>query len=175
MQLALNNTGFMRPALKSRNQPTEPTHEQLRDAVRAWAATENQDVVAALIVDEWRKSGGEGIDFPADLSRQRQKFFRQLDSDSAYAHENVRLLAPAIMAVLPLEFRARLRAEDCVNSRVAMAMKECAEAKQAVLLDAPMHQKMKETSEAIVSLFGMMPEQVGPLMSMVTSMLGVMV
>lgn len=174
MQLALNNTGFQRMPLRSRNQPAEPTHEQLRDAVRAWAATENQDVVAALVVDEFRRQGGEGIDFPSDLSRQRQKFMRQLDSDSAYARENVRLLAPAIMAVLPLDFRARLRVEDCVNSRVARADIECAEAKQAVLLDAPEHQKLKEVSEGIASLFRLMPEQIGLLMTMVTTMLGVM-
>lgn len=174
MQLALNTTGFQRPVLRNRNQPAQPTHEQLRDAVRAWAATENQDVVAALIVDEFRSQGAEGIEFPADLSRQRQKLFRQLDNDSAYARNNVQLLAPAIMAVLPLEFRSRLRAEDCINSRVARAAIECAEAKQAILMDAPERQKLKETSEAIVSLFGMMPEQVGPLMTMVTTMLGVM-
>ena len=54
------------------------------------------------------------------------------------------------------------------------AEKELAEAKQAVLLDAPEHQKLKEVSEGIASLFRLMPEQVGPLMTMVTSMLGVM-
>ena len=32
---------------------------------------------------------------------------------------------------------------------------------------------MKEVSEGIASLFRLMPEQVGPLMTMVTSMLGV--
>jgi len=53
-------------------------------------------------------------------------------------------------------------------------MKECAEAKQAVLMKAPEHQKLKEVSEGIASLFRLMPEQVGPLMTMVTSMLGVM-
>ncbi|VAK39555.1 regulatory protein CII [Enterobacter hormaechei] len=59
-------------------------------------------------------------------------------------------------------------------SRLAEAEKELAEAKQAVLLDAPEHQKLKEVSEGIASLFRLMPEQVGPLMTMVTSMLGVM-
>ena len=42
-----------------------------------------------------------------------------------------------------------------------------------MLLDAPEHQKLKEVSEGIASLFRLMPEQVGPLMTMVTSMLGV--
>jgi len=51
-------------------------------------------------------------------------------------------------------------------------MKECAEAKQAVLLNVPEHQKLKEVSEGIASLFRLMPEQTGSLMTIVTSMLG---
>lgn len=76
------------------------------------------------------------------------------------------------MAVLPVEYRTRLIGADCKMSRLAEAEKELAEAKQAVLLDAPEHQKLKEVSEGIASLFRLMPEQVGPLMTMVTSMLG---
>lgn len=51
----------------------------IRDAVRAWAAASGQDVVAALIVEEWLQQGGEGIKFPDDIGRQRQKLFRFLD------------------------------------------------------------------------------------------------
>lgn len=171
MQLALNNTGYQRSALRNSNQQTQPTHEQLRDAVRAWAAAENQDVVAALIADEHRRQGG-ALELPADISRQRQKIFRWLDNDSNYAVQNVRALAPAILAVLPLEYRSRLLQDDCVNTRVAVAMKECAEAHRALLLDAPEREKMKEASEAIASLFRLMPEQAGALMTMVNSMLG---
>lgn len=94
--------------------------------------------------------------------------------DSEQYRENVRQLTPAIMAVLPVEYRTRLIGSDCKMSRTAEAEKELAEAKQAVLLDAPEHQKLKEVSEGIASLFRLMPEQVGPLMTMVTSMLGVM-
>lgn len=157
-------------------QKQEVTHEKVRDAVRAWAAAnDNQDVVAGLIVAEWHASGGQGIDFPADLSRQRQKLFRWLDGETEYARSNVRQLMPAILAVLPLEFRARLLPPQAdAMSRVAAAIKECAEAKQAVLLDAPKHQKLKEMSEGIVSMFRLEPDLAGPLMAMVTSMLGAM-
>ena len=103
-----------------------------------------------------------------------QKVFRWIDGDTEYAANNIRQLAPAIMAVLPLEYRNRLAPQNDTMSLIASAMKECAEAKQAVLLDAPEHQKLKEVSEGIASLFRLMPEQVGPLMTMVTSMLGVM-
>lgn len=172
-----HNTGFVPAAVINRAQPKKSlTHDDIRDAVRAWSAVAGQDVVAALIVEEWRQQGGEGISFPADISRQRQKLFRFLDNrfDSEEYRQRVEQMTPAIMAVLPLEYRTRLVGEDDVNARIAAAMKECAEAKQAVLLGAPEHQKLKEVSEGIASLFRLMPEQVGPLMTMVTSMLGVM-
>ena len=172
------NIGFSPGVMINRAQPTaEDKHEQIRDAVRAWAsAIDNQDVVSALIIEEYREQGGTAISFPEDISRARQKLFRFLDNrfDSEQYRENVRQLTPAIMAVLPVEYRTRLIGADCKMSRLAEAEKELAEAKQAVLLDAPEHQKLKEVSEGIASLFRLMPEQAGPLMTMVTSMLGVM-
>ncbi|EPV7649021.1 toxin YdaT domain-containing protein [Enterobacter hormaechei] len=147
----------------------------IRAAVRAWAADcRSREFVAALIVEEWRATGGAGLDIPTDSHRQMQKVFRWIDGDTEYAANNIRQLTPAIMAVLPVEYRTRLIGADCKMSRLAEAEKELAEAKQAVLLDAPEHQKLKEVSEGIASLFRLMPEQVGPLMTMVTSMLGVM-
>ena len=169
------STGTIPVTMINRSQAKpEFTHQQLRTAVRAWAAAiDNQDVVAGLIVEEYQLSGG-GLEFPVEINRQRQKLFRWLDGDTAYARENICELTPAILNVLPLEFRTRLIPQEDILSRVAMAMKECAEAKQAVLMKAPEHQKLKEVSEGIASLFRLMPEQVGPLMTMVTSMLGVM-
>lgn len=173
-----HNTGFVPAAMINRAQTKQDLdHELIRDAVRAWAsAIDNQDVVSALIINEYREQGGDSISFPDDISRARQKLFRFLDNrfDSDQYRENVRQLTPAIMAVLPLEFRTKLAPQNDTMSLIASAMKECAEAKQAVLLNAPEHQKLKEVSEGIASLFRLMPEQVGPLMTMVTSMLGVM-
>lgn len=173
-----HNTGFVPAAMINRAQTKQDhNHELIRDAVRAWAsAIDNQDVVSALIINEYREQGGDSISFPDDISRARQKLFRFLDNrfDSDQYRENVRQLTPAIMAVLPLEFRTKLAPQNDTMSLIASAMKECAEAKQAVLLNAPEHQKLNEVSEGIASLFRLMPEQVGPLMTMVTSMLGVM-
>ncbi|HFW6380554.1 TPA: toxin YdaT domain-containing protein [Klebsiella aerogenes] len=173
-----HNTGFVPAAMINRAQTKQDNdHDLIRDAVRAWAsAIDNQDVVSALIINEYREQGGTAISFPDDISRARQKLFRFLDNrfDSDQYRENVRQLTPAIMAVLPLEFRTKLAPQNDTMSLIASAMKECAEAKQAVLLNAPEHQKLKEVSEGIASLFRLMPEQVGPLMTMVTSMLGVM-
>ncbi|HDY8742395.1 toxin YdaT domain-containing protein [Klebsiella pneumoniae] len=169
------NIGFNTGALIKRNQQREADHDAIRSAVRAWAAAEGQDVVSAYIIDEWRQQGGEEIAFPDDISRARQKLFRYLDNpaDSERYRENVRLLTPAIMTVLPLEYRHRLLPEESFMSRLARLEKETSEAKVAVAMGAPRHQKLKELSEGIVEMFRIDPELTAPLMAIVTSMLGV--
>ncbi|GKM77462.1 hypothetical protein NUKP68_24520 [Klebsiella variicola] len=169
------NTGITTGALIKRNQLRESDHDAIRSAVRAWAAAEGQDVVSAYIIDEWRQQGGEEIAFPEDISRARQKLFRYLDNpaESERYREYVRLLTPAIMAVLPLEYRHRLLPEDSFMSRLARLEKETSEAKVAVAMGAPRHQKLKELSEGIVEMFRIDPELTAPLMAIVTSMLGV--
>lgn len=169
------NTGFKTGALIKRNQPIVAEHDNIRSAVRAWAAVTGQDVVSAYIVEEWRQQGGEEIAFPDDISRARQKLFRYLDNpaESERYREYVRLLTPAIMAVLPLEYRHRLLPEDSFMSRLARLEKETSEAKVAVAMGAPRHQKLKELSEGIIEMFRIDPELTAPLMAIVTSMLGV--
>lgn len=168
------NISFSKVAVINRSQVKEPSYVDIRDAVRAWAAASGQDAVAAHIVDQWRNCGGEGIEFPKDISRARQKLFRWLDNrfDTEDYRNRVRQLTPAILAVLPLEHRGALVGGDCKLTRLAHAEKEVAEAKRAVLLDAPRHQKLKEMSEGIVSMFRLEPDLAGPLMAMVTTMLG---
>ena len=171
-----NNTGIHPDAMINRAQPREaPDHEKIRDAVRAWSSSlDNQDVVSALIINEYRAQGGDEITFPDDLSRQRQKLFRFLDNhfNSERYRENVRQLTPAILAVLPLEFRSRLLPEDNVMARLARLEKETSEAKIAVAMNAPRHQKLKELSEGIVEMYRVDPGLTGPLMEMVQMMLG---
>lgn len=169
------STGFNAGALIKRYQPIVAEHDNIRSAVRAWAAAEGQDVVSAYIVDEWRQQGCEEIAFPDDISRARQKLFRYLDNpaESERYREYVRLLTPAIMAVLPLEYRHRLLPEESFMSRLARLEKETSEAKVAVAMGAPRHQKLKELSEGIVEMFRIDPELTAPLMAIVTSMLGV--
>ncbi|HCB0674991.1 TPA: toxin YdaT domain-containing protein [Klebsiella quasipneumoniae subsp. similipneumoniae] len=168
------NTGFNTGALIKRNQQRDADHDGIRSAVRAWAAAEGQDVVSAHIIEEWRQQGGDEIEFPSDISRARQKLFRYLDNqaESERYREYVRLLTPAIMAVLPLEFRHRLMPEDNFISRLARLEKETSEAKVAVAMGAPRHQKLKELSEGIVEMFRIDPELTAPLLAIVTSMLG---
>ena len=150
------------------------SHHAVCSAVRAWAASiNNQDFVTGLIVEEWERQGGGTLDFPDDLSRRRQKLFRWLDGTSMSAQRNIQLLTPAILAVLPLEFRNRLLPEDGIMARLARLEKETSEAKVAIAMGAPKHQKLKELSEGIVEMFRVDPDLTLPLMTLVTSMLGV--
>lgn len=167
-------TEYQPVKLINRNHQPADNHEKLRDAVRAWSGRDGQDAVAALIVSEWRAQGGSGIDFPQEVERQRQKLFRYLDnkfSSDGYRRK-VEALTPAILAVLPLEFRGHVSGRENFMALLADAEREIAEAKQAVMLNAPEHQKLKEVSEGIASLFRLMPEQAGQLMALVTTMLG---
>ncbi|MBJ8370494.1 toxin YdaT domain-containing protein [Citrobacter cronae] len=170
-----NDSDITQGVMINRAQTTDgPNHEDIRDAVRSWAGADGQDVVSALIIEEYRAQGGDEIAFPDDLSRQRQKLFRFLDNhyNSERYRENVRQLTPAILAVLPLEFRNRLLPEDNVMARLARLEKETSEAKIAVAMNAPRHQKLKELSEGIVEMLRVEPGLTGPLMEMVQMMLG---
>lgn len=172
-----HNNGFRQNVLIFENQRETKSgginHKEIRSAVRAWASTcRSREFVAAQIVKEWHANGGKGLDIPTDPYLQMQKIFRWIDSDTKYSTENIRLLTPAILSVLPLEFRGRLVGEDDFMTRIAAMEKEISEAKQAVMLNAPRHQKLKEMSEGIVSMFRVEPDLAGPLVAMVTTMLG---
>ncbi|HBV7986059.1 TPA: toxin YdaT domain-containing protein [Citrobacter freundii] len=170
------DTGSLQQAVINRAQAQKgPRHEDIRDAVRSWAGADGQDVVTALIIEEYQAQGGDDITFPGDLCRKRQKLFRFLDNhfNSERYRENVRQLTPAILAVLPIVYRSRLLPEDNIMARLARMEKETSEAKIAVAMDAPRHQKLKELSEGIVEMYRVDPGLTGPLMEMVQMMLGV--
>ncbi|EPZ7239185.1 toxin YdaT domain-containing protein [Citrobacter freundii] len=173
-----NHNSFSPPAMiyqnRSESTKTDSDLAGIRAAVRAWAADcHNREYVAALIAEEWRSSGSECLSIPTDSHRQMQKIFRWIDGDTEYAAENVRQLTPAIMAVLPLEYREKLAPVDSLVARLARMEKETSEAKIAVAMDAPRHQKLKELSEGIVEMYRVDPGLTGPLMEMVQMMLGV--
>ncbi len=72
-------SGFSPTAVINRSQTKQvPGHEKIRDAVRAWSAEDNQDVVATLIVNEYREQGGGTIDFLMMSASARQKLFRSI-------------------------------------------------------------------------------------------------
>lgn len=153
------DTAFPANPLINRYQPVQSILPgKVREAVRAWAASiNNQDVVAGLIIEEYERQGGGALDFPDDLSRRRQKLFRWLDGTTMAAQRNIQLMTPAILAVLPLEFRDRLEPQDDFMARYAAMEKEVSEAKRALMLRAPQHQMVKEVREGIEHLLGLLP------------------
>lgn len=150
-------------------------HRALCSAVRAWAAAEGRMVVALEIKEAAEEMELSGIDMSVNADVWNVKLFRWLDNKemSPVYLANVEQLAPAIISVLPLEYRGRVVKNDNFALRIARSVKEDAEAIQAVVLKAPQHERLKEISESIVAKFYLDgPDSVAPLMAMVTTMLG---
>lgn len=155
---------------------------RIREAVKAWQkATPGQSQVhiSQLVAKEWLARGGKGLLLAGSEHNTKQNFFWMINDPGPKNDKGLMLLIPVIVDVMARDNEQIARRFGLVNGKtkeelIADAMKECAEAKQAVLLGVPEHQKLKEVREGIASLFRLMPEQVGPLMTMVTSMLGVM-
>lgn len=117
-----------------------------------------------------------GVDFSGQADVWNVKLFRWLDNkeDSASYRKNVEQLVPAIMTVLPIRYRDRVVKIDSFAYRMARLEKEVSEAKQALMLDAPKKEKLKELGEGIFEMFRVDPDLTAPLLAMVTTMLGAM-
>lgn len=158
---------------EAEGQPVD--YRALCSTVRAWAAAEGRVAVALAIKVAVEEAGLDGIDTTGNADVWNVKLFRWLDNHekSPAYRANVEQLAPVIISVLPLAYRARVVKHDCFAVRVARSVKEDAEAIQAVVLKAPRHERLKEISESIVAKFHLDgPDSVAPLMAMVTTMLG---
>lgn len=154
----------------------------IREAVKAWnRATPGsaQLHISQLVAKEWIARGGRGLLLAGSEHNTKQNFFRMINDPGPKNDKNLLQLIPIIIDVMARDNEEVARRFGLISGktkaeRIAEAMKECAEAKQAVLLNVPEHQKLKEVSEGIASLFKLMPEQTGSLMTIVTSMLGAM-
>lgn len=125
-------------------------HEQIRNAVRAWSAVVTKDGVAAEVIEAWERRGrGGDFGFHASTSRNAQKIFRWLDSDSENAIAQIQALLPSILAVLPAVYRARLDLVDRWRVKAASAAREHTEALTAAMLGAPVAELEKEFRESI--------------------------
>ena len=154
----------------------------IREAVKAWnRATPGpaQLHISQLVAEEWIARGGRGLLLAGSEHNTRQNFFRMINDPGPKNDKNLLLLMPVIIDVMARDNEQVARRFGLISGKtkaelIAEAMKECAEAKRAVLLDAPKHQKLKEMREGIVSMFRLEPDLAGPLMTIVTSMLGAM-
>lgn len=138
--------------------------EAVRLAVEEWQGTlpgKAQEIIAKLITDEWFRREGKGLQLGDSDRNNRQNIFRWLDNPhrtEKYAGY-VLLLAPVIADVMPIEIARKhgLKQGKTKFELVADAIKECADAKQAALLGAPLRELEKEIREGIESLVRLAP------------------
>lgn len=151
-------------------------HRDICSAIRAWAAAKGRVAVALQIQEAAQELELDGVDLSGLADVWNVKLFRWLDNkeDSASYRKNVEQLLPAIMSVLPLRYRDRAVKNDSFAYRMARLEKEVSEAKQALMLDAPKKEKLKELGEGIFEMFRVDPDLTAPLLAMVTTMLGAM-
>ncbi|MGL9720121.1 toxin YdaT family protein [Symbiopectobacterium sp.] len=131
--------------LKSRNQSRQSVaaHAAVRDAVSMWQETlpgKTQETIAQLVVDEWRRRGGRGLQLGDSARNNKQNLFRWLDNpfNSKRYAGYIAQLAPVIADVMPIEIARQFGLEKGKTDPelVAAAMKECSDAHQAKLLGA---------------------------------------
>ncbi|MEI7407940.1 toxin YdaT family protein [Pectobacterium aroidearum] len=168
--------------LKSRNQSRQSVsaHAAVRDAVDAWQKTlpgKAQEAIALLVVEEWRRRGGRGLQLGDSARNNKQNLFRWLDNpfNSKRYAGYIEQLAPVIADVMPIEIARQygLKKGKTKAELVATAMKECSDAHQAKLLGAARHVLEKEVKEGIESLMRLMPpDSWGPVLSSVSAVLG---
>ncbi|WP_315707425.1 toxin YdaT family protein [Brenneria uluponensis] len=168
--------------LKSQNQSRRSVaaHAVVREAVEAWQKTlpgRAQDTIAQLVVDEWRRHGGRGLQLGDSARNNRQNIFRWLDNpfNSARYAGYIAQLTPVIADVMPIEIARRygLKKGRTEAELVAAAIKECSEAQQAKILGAKVHVLEKEVREGVEALMRLMPpDSWGPVLSSVATMLG---
>ncbi|EOF7239580.1 toxin YdaT family protein [Enterobacter roggenkampii] len=134
------------PCHQSESAEQDIDHRDICSAVRAWAAVEGRVAVALQIQEAAEELQLNGVDFSGQADVWNVKLFRWLDNkeDSASYRKNVEQLMPAIMSVLPLRYRDRVVKNDSFAYRMARLEKEVSEAKQALMLDAPKKEKLKE-------------------------------
>ncbi len=170
------NTGFNPGALIKRNQAKVADHDGIRSAVLRLAAAEGQDVVSAYIIDmSERQQGGEEIEFPADISRARQKLFRYPDNE-VDSEKVSRECASSDASHHGRPPRWNFATACCLKTISCPDWHGWRKrpAKRRLPLPWELHviKKLKELSEGIVEMFRVDPELTAPLMAIVTSMLG---
>ncbi|AYH00825.1 hypothetical protein C5E26_07675 [Pectobacterium parmentieri] len=152
--------------LKSRNQSRQSVsaHAAVREAVDAWQKTlpgKAQEAIALLIVEEWKRRGGRGLQLGDSARNNRQNIFRWLDNpfNSRRYAGYIEQLAPVIADVMPIEIARQygLKKGKTKAELVATASRECSEAKQSALLGEPLRELEQKIREGVMSLIQLAP------------------
>lgn len=105
-------------------------HEHIREALIAWAdGAKGEKVPAGEIVDTWFALNLSGLDLhgsdhPEALSRNTQKIYRWVKSDSRDSKQKMQRLLPAIEKAMPVFLLAQMRSHSSDYYREMLQRKQ---------------------------------------------------
>jgi len=136
----------------------------IREAMNVWQESlpgKSQETITTLIVSEWHRRGGKGLNLSGSLQNAKQNLFRWIDNprNSEKYERYVSTLLPVIADVMPIEIARQYGLKQGLTDveLVANAVKECGEAHHAKLMGVPIKKLEKEVNEAIETLLKMLP------------------
>lgn len=104
----------------------EIKHEHVECVLLAWAAEVGQAHAAEVITAEYLRMGGGSLPLAAGntWANQQNIFHRWLKGETAQQRKKIRILLPAILAVLPRSIRHRLSIYDTLERRALLAAQD---------------------------------------------------
>jgi len=104
----------------------EIKHEHVECVLLAWAAEVGQAHAAEVITAEYLRLGGGSLPLAAGntWANQQNIFHRWLKGETAQQRKKIRMLLPAILAVLPRSIRHRLSIYDTLERRALLAAQD---------------------------------------------------
>lgn len=104
----------------------EIKHEHVECVLLAWAAEVGQAYAAEVITAEYLRLGGGSLPLAAGntWANQQNIFHRWLKGETAQQRKKIRMLLPAILAVLPRTIRHRLSIYDTLERRALLAAQD---------------------------------------------------
>lgn len=134
---------------------------RLKTELDSWGKSAGWKTVICEITVHFEKYGTGDLlygllpDAEKSLNRNRQRIQRAFSCEGYQYQAKAHALAPYILAAMPAERRARLTAPTSINYLASLALKECTEAVNALLLGSAPARLEKEINEAIDSLKAM--------------------
>lgn len=136
----------------------------IREAMNVWQESlpgKSQEAITKLIVAEWHRRGGKGLNLSGSLQNSKQNLFRWIDNprNSEKYERYIATLLPVIADVMPIEIARQYGLKNGMTDAelVASAVKECSEAHHAKLMGLPIEKLEKEVREAAEALLKLLP------------------
>lgn len=119
-------------------------HTHIREALITWADGAGAEKVSAgQIADAWFSLNLTGLelygdDHPDALSRNTQKIYRWVKSDSSASQRKIQMLLPAIEKAMPVFLLARMRSYSSASYRELLFRKQRVDDEMEALFGAMM-------------------------------------